>query len=114
MERATSYREFWPLYLAEHRRPTTRALHFFGTGLGLAILATALITQTWWLLLAALVAGYGFAWLAHAFVERNKPATFTHPWWSFISDFRMLGYWLAGRLEGELARHGITEPGGGP
>ncbi len=110
MEPARSYREFWPLYLAEHRRPATRSLHFLGTGLGLTLLALAIVTGTWWLLPAALVAGYGFAWLAHGLIEHNKPATFTHPWWSFLSDFRMLGFFLSGRLRGELARHGITDP----
>ncbi|MDX1401335.1 MAG: DUF962 domain-containing protein [Kiloniellales bacterium] len=114
MKRATSYREFWPLYLAEHRRPATRALHYFGTSLGLAILALALVTQTWWLVLVALFAGYAFAWLGHAFVEHNKPTTFVHPWWSFVSDFRVLGFWVAGRLEDELKRHGITDPDGAP
>ncbi|MEM7223545.1 MAG: DUF962 domain-containing protein [Pseudomonadota bacterium] len=114
MRRATSYQDFWPLYLAEHRRPATRALHLFGTALGLAILAFALVTQIWWLLLVALFAGYGFAWLAHAFVEHNKPATFTHPWWSLVSDFRMLGYFLVGRLGEELKRHDIKDSDGAP
>jgi hypothetical protein len=35
---------------------------------------------------------------SYALVERNRPATFTHPWWSFVSDFRMLFTWLGGGL----------------
>jgi hypothetical protein len=31
-------------------------------------------------------------------VEGNKPATFGHPWWSFISDFRMLWLMVTGGL----------------
>ena len=109
MERhAASYREFWPLYLAEHSRPATRGLHYFGTGLGLAFLAAAVLFGDWRLLVVALFVGYGFAWLGHALVERNRPATFRHPFWSFISDFRMFALWLAGRLGRELKRHGVS------
>jgi hypothetical protein len=105
--RSKTYREFWPRYLAEHSRPGTRNLHFLGTGLGLTLLAAAAVLADWRLLVAALLAGYGFAWIGHAVVERNRPATFTHPLWSFISDFRMFGLWLRGRLDGELRSHGL-------
>ena len=106
--KADSYAEFWPFYLAEHSRPGTRRLHFLGTALGLVLLALAVATQTWWLLLAALVSGYAFAWVAHLSVERNRPATFSHPVWSLVSDFRMLFLWLSGGLQRELERHGIA------
>lgn len=106
--KADSYAEFWPFYLAEHSRPGTRRLHFLGTALGLVLLALAVATQTWWLLLAALVSGYAFAWVAHLSVERNRPATFSHPVWSLVSDFRMFFLWLSGGLQRELERHGIA------
>ncbi len=105
--KAESYAEFWPLYLGEHSRPQTRLLHFLGTGLGLVLLALAISTATWWLLAAALVSGYAFAWFAHFFVERNRPATFSYPLWSLVSDFRMFFLWLIGALDRELEQHGI-------
>ncbi len=105
--RAKTYREFWPLYLAEHRMPGTRQLHFLGTGLGLLILAAAAVLADWRLVPLAIVTGYAFAWIGHAVIERNRPATFTHPFWSLVSDFRMFALWLGGRLTAELRRHGL-------
>lgn len=98
MNRSNSFGEFWPRYLGEHRRAATRGLHFAGTCLGLFLLAGAVAAGDWQLAVAALVSGYAFAWFAHVAVERNRPATFTHPLWSFLCDFRMLFAWLAGSL----------------
>ena len=101
-ERYQTFDQFWPFYLGEHRRPATRVLHYVGTSTGLWVLLYALLTATWWLIPMALVAGYGFAWAAHFFIEKNRPATFTYPWWSFLGDWKMLACFLTGRLAGEL------------
>lgn len=108
-DRFQTYEEFWPYYLTEHRKPETRALHYFGTGLGLALVAAAALTLDWTLLPIALVSGYLFAWIGHFLVEKNRPATFKYPLWSFLSDFRMLGLWLVGRLDSELVRAGVKK-----
>ena len=105
--RKANYQEFWPFYLQEHAKTGTRYLHFIGTALAIGLLGSAIVSANPWLFLAVPIAGYFFAWIAHAFVERNKPATFTHPLWSLISDFRMFFLWIKGQLDAELKKAGI-------
>ena len=98
---------FWQHYLREHSRRSTRLLHYVGTSLVVLIAVAALASGRWLLLAALPVAGYGFAWAAHAAVERNRPATFTYPLWSLAADFKMWAMWLSGRLGAELDKAGV-------
>lgn len=104
-----SFAEFWPFYLREHSKPATRALHYVGTSLVVAIGLFAILTGRWAWLLAIPLAGYGFAWIAHFRVERNRPATFTYPLWSLAADFRMWALWATGKLGPELERAGVRD-----
>ncbi len=110
-ERLSSFREFWPFYVAQHLQPANRALHFLGTSLALAALAAALTVSSWWAL-AVPVAGYGPAWAGHVFFERNRPATFRYPLWSLVGDLRMYGLLWADRMEPELERAAVLYPRG--
>jgi len=106
-DRKATYTEFWPYYLQEHAKPETRYFHYIGTALVIAIALLSVLTRNWLFLFAMPLAGYFFAWVSHAFLERNKPATFIHPLWSLISDFRMFFLWLSGQLGPELEAAGL-------
>lgn len=101
-DRFSSFEAFWPYYVAQHMNPVCRALHFAGTSLALGCIAASPLYPP--ALLAAPVAGYGFAWFAHAFFEKNRPATFTYPAWSLRGDLRMFHRMLTGRMSAELER----------
>jgi hypothetical protein len=109
-ERIQTYDAFFLYYLREHAQPACRAWHYLGTSLALGAVVAALVTANPWWALVGLVAGYGPAWIGHFFVEKNRPATFQYPLWSFISDFRMYGLWISGRLGSWLVRAGVGQP----
>lgn len=97
-ERFSSFREFYPFYLGEHRNRTCRRLHFVGSSLAIGCVLLAIRQSNPWWLLAALVAGYAFAWVGHFFFEKNRPATFRHPLYSFMGDWVMYKDILTGRI----------------
>lgn len=106
-EKIATYEKFWPYYLQEHRKDGTQTTHIVGTAIALSLLIAAIVTANWWLLLAAVFSGYFFAWVGHFFIEKNRPATFTYPFWSLISDFRLFFMFITGRLSSEYRRFGI-------
>jgi len=96
--RYASFAEFYPFYLSEHRNRTCRRLHFIGTSLVLGCVVAAMVTGNAWWLLAAPVCGYGFAWIGHFRFEKNRPATFEYPLYSFAGDWLMYRDMLMGRI----------------
>ena len=105
--RIVRYADFWPFYLRQHAHAATRHWHIAGTVGAVILLSAGIFALNEGLILGAVLTGYGPAWIAHAFIERNRPATFRYPLWSLISDFRMAGVWLSGRLDVELRKAGI-------
>lgn len=99
-----TYSEFWDFYIQEHSKPWTRNLHLIGTSAGLAVLIYFVLTGRWYFFPVFAVIGYAFAWFAHFVVEKNRPATFKYPIWSFFSDFRMIWYMITGRMGREVER----------
>lgn len=103
--RIESFEEFWPFYLGEHRKPSTRTLHFIGSTIALFLAVAGVATGQYYLIALGLLPGYGFAWFSHFFVEKNKPASFSYPLWSFIADWKMWACILTGRISSEVSRH---------
>lgn len=93
-----TYAQFWPIYLKLHSQKGTQRLHFVGLLSGIVSFSMGILLNQWTLIALAPVLGYGFAWYSHFYIEKNRPATWTHPWWSLISDFRMAFFYLRRKL----------------
>ena len=104
VEMIQTYAEFWDFYVQEHSKPMTRVLHFIGTSLGIILLVGFVAIGRWYFFPVFFIVGYAFAWFAHFVIEKNKPASFKYPVWSFISDFKMMWYMLTGRMGREVER----------
>lgn len=92
-----NYQEFYRFYLTEHRNIMSRRLHVVGSSIGIYF-SKAIRKKQAKYVLYGLVAGYANAWVGHFVFEKNKPASFKQPFYSFISDWRMLSDVARGRL----------------
>ncbi|WP_077285266.1 DUF962 domain-containing protein [Cognaticolwellia aestuarii] len=95
----TSFASFYPFYLSQHQNTTCRRLHFIGSSLILIMLLYIVLNGAWVLLWTLPLLGYGFAWVGHFFYEKNKPATFTYPLYSFIGDWVMYKDIVTGKIK---------------
>ena len=102
-----SYEEFWPFYLGEHSKPATRAFHYAGVVGFFAAVLYAEGSGNWWALFATLPVLYALAWFSHFVIEHNKPATFTYPAWSLVSDFKMFACAVTDRIGSEMEKYQI-------
>jgi hypothetical protein len=96
--RYRSFAAFYPYYLSQHDQRMCRRAHFIGTSLALGAIAQAMVSRHAGWLLLALLCGYGGAWVGHFFFEKNKPATFGYPLYSFRADWIMYWQMLTGKL----------------
>lgn len=85
----TSFKEFYPYYIKEHANKYTKLLHFIGSNLFLFFVIKLLVSNEMRNLFFAFLSAYGLAWIGHFFVEKNKPATFEYPIYSFMGDCAM-------------------------
>ncbi|NYR11075.1 DUF962 domain-containing protein [Pseudoalteromonas sp. MIP2626] len=94
-----SFKAFYPYYLTEHRNITCRRLHFIGSTLVLFVIGVAVLKSQYRLLWLLPVIGYGFAWVGHFFFDKNRPATFKHPFYSLCGDWVMFKDMLIGQIK---------------
>jgi hypothetical protein len=106
--RFDSYDEFFAFYVQQHACLSNRLMHAAGTTLGIGVAIAAFALGHPWYALLWLPVAYGFAWTGHFLIEKNTPATFGHPFWSFISDFRMLFLMFTGQLTPWLKKENET------
>lgn len=92
------FASFYPFYLSEHQNVMCRRLHFVGSCLVIGVLIVAFVSKQWPLLLLLPIIGYGFAWIGHFVFEKNRPATFKYPLYSFMGDWVMFKDILMGKI----------------
>ena len=90
--------DFYRFYLTEHANQTCRRLHFVGSTLALVCLVMFVLTGDPVWLVYGLFSGYGFAWIGHFAFEKNRPASFKQPLYSFMGDWTMYWQILMGRI----------------
>lgn len=108
MTKFHSFNDFYLYYLTEHAKPNCRLLHYIGSMLVLLLLSHSISTEQYQLLWLLPVVGYGFAWFGHVFIEKNKPATFQYPLYSFIADWVMLKDFVTGQIDRKLKQAGVN------
>ena len=95
----TSFKKFYPYYLSEHKLKINKILHIIGSLLGLISLITVVYLENYKYIPLSFLFGYTFAWIGHFVFEKNKPATFKYPIYSFMGDWVMLKDVLIGKIK---------------
>ena len=95
----TSFKKFYPYYLSEHKLKINKILHIIGSLSGLIFLIIILYSKNYTYIPLSFLIGYTFAWIGHFVFEKNKPATFKYPIYSFMGDWVMLKDVLTGKIK---------------
>ncbi len=85
----TSFKEFYPFYLSQHNNPVNILLHYIGTLIGYVFMVCGIFSLSIKLFIYGHIFAYALAWIGHFFFEKNKPATFNYPLYSYMGDHCM-------------------------
>lgn len=94
-----NFSEFYPHYLSEHSDPVNRRIHLLGCLAVIIVILYSLFAQVWFALILVPLVGYGFAWIGHFFVEKNRPATFKYPIYSLMGEWKMFLDIITGKIK---------------
>lgn len=100
----SNFHDFWPFYLSQHRNSYCRLAHFIGSWAALSMLLFSIVFGSFAAFFFGILTGYGFAWIGHFVFEKNRPATFSYPVYSFYGDWKMFWMTLTRKLEKELKK----------
>lgn len=93
-----NFNEFWPFYVSQHQNAINRLLHVIGTILGFTFFIYFTVNNSSSIgLVIGLIIGYFCAWSGHYIFEKNKPATFRFPIYSFLGDIKMFFLTITGK-----------------
>ena len=96
--RLTDYPAYWAYYITQHRQSGNRVLHYIGSACLVAFVTEAIVIGIWTPLPAALAAAFVPGLVGHVLFEKSPPEKHHYPVWAVLSDLRMLGLSLTGRL----------------
>ncbi len=102
MNKFTSFEEFYPYYLMEHKEPLNRLFHYLGSLFVIVLFCMFLVSRLPIFLFLMPIVGYGFAWFGHFKVEKNRPATFQYPLYSLAADFVMLYHFFTFEIDKKI------------
>lgn len=108
-----TFQEFYPLYLAGHRHPLNRAIHYLGATTAFTGFVAAIAFGRPSIFAVAVVTVYSILWLSHLLVEHNTPLTLKGGWkmvtMSMCGEFYMTWRFLTGRMRSDLERFGLND-----
>ncbi|HEY6506200.1 MAG TPA: DUF962 domain-containing protein [Chitinophagaceae bacterium] len=81
--------EFYPAYLRAHSNRANRVLHFIGATLFFVLIALAFMIPNYWLIGAAIFAGYLLPGIGHRFFQENESFRASKPVLCVICALRL-------------------------
>lgn len=93
-----SFGDFYPYYLDQHLNPTCRLLHVLGVIASAVAVVLFVVMKHYLYAMCSPLIGYAFGWTGHFVFEKNMPATFKWPVYSFIGDLKMAVNVLTGEI----------------